>query len=94
MDKDGYLESCDATKVGMVSCILGAGRVRKEDSIDSSAGIIINKKLGDRISKDEVFATLYTDKEDILDQAEADLIAAYNVSDNEAEARPVVIKRI
>lgn len=94
MDKEGYLAGCDATKVGMVSCILGAGRVRKEDSIDSSAGIILNKKLGDKVSKGEIFATLYTDKEEILDQAEKDLKEAYLISENAVQTMPVVIKRI
>lgn len=93
-DKDGYLSYCDATKVGLVSCMLGAGRVTKEDSIDSSAGIIINKKLGDHVESGEILATLYTDKQDVLEKAEEDFLSAYRISDNKVEKRPVIIKRI
>ncbi|MBP5192416.1 MAG: thymidine phosphorylase [Eubacterium sp.] len=93
-DRDGYLSYCDATKVGLVSCMLGAGRVTKEDSIDSSAGIIINKKLGDHVESGEILATLYTDKQDVLEKAEEDFLSAYRISDNKVEKRPVIIKRI
>lgn len=93
-DRDGYLFYCDATKVGLVSCMLGAGRVTKEDSIDSSAGIIINKKLGDHVESGEILATLYTDKQDVLEKAEEDFLGAYRISDNKVEKRPVIIKRI
>ena len=93
-DRDGYLSYCDATKVGLVSCMLGAGRVTKEDSIDSSAGIIINKKLGDHVESGEILATLYTDKQDVLEKAEENFLSAYRISDNKVEKRPVIIKRI
>lgn len=93
-DRDGYLSYCDATKVGLVSCMLGAGRVTKEDSIDSSAGIILNKKLGDHVESGEILATLYTDKQDVLEKAEEDFLSAYRISDNKVDKRPVIIKRI
>ena len=80
--KDGYLTRCNASEVGNVSCILGAGRITKEDKIDSSAGIRVYKKLGDHVDTGEVMATLYTDKESILDEAEKRFLNAYEIDIN------------
>lgn len=59
-DSDGYISSMDTEKIGLASVILGAGRENKEASIDFSAGIMLYKKTGDKISKGEKLATLVT----------------------------------
>ena len=89
--KDGYLTRCNASEVGNVSCILGAGRITKEDKIDSSAGIRVYKKLGDHVDTGEVMATLYTDKESILDEAEKRFLDAYDIDINKTEPGPVIL---
>lgn len=89
--KDGYLTRCNASEVGNVSCILGAGRITKEDKIDSSAGIRVYKKLGDHVDTGEVMATLYTDKESILDEAEKRFLDAYDIDGQRVEPGPVIL---
>lgn len=64
-DIDGYIESINTVGMGEVSVKLGAGRAKKEDSIDFSAGIIVNKKPGDKVAKNELLATMYTNKENV-----------------------------
>ncbi len=59
---EGYLTNIDAYKLGVLSMQLGAGRKTKEDKIDYSAGIIINKNLNDYVKKGDVIMTLYTKK--------------------------------
>ena len=46
---NGIIKDLDAEEVGKLACILGAGRIRKEDEIDKNAGIILNKKTGDYV---------------------------------------------
>ncbi len=87
----GYLTRCNASEVGNVSCILGAGRITKKDKIDSSAGIRVYKKLGDHVDAGEVMATLYTDKESILDEAEKRFLNAYEIGSNKIEPGPVIL---
>ena len=58
-EADGYISSVDAEKIGVASLLLGAGRNTKDDVLDFSAGIILNKKTGDKIEKGELLATLY-----------------------------------
>ena len=59
----GYLVDIDAYKLGILSMNLGAGRKNKEDKIDYSAGIIVNKNINDYINEGDVIMTLYTNKE-------------------------------
>ena len=44
---------------------LGAGRQTKNDIIDMSAGIYLNKKIGDKVNNGDLLATLYTNKNEI-----------------------------
>lgn len=69
-EHDGYIAHMNTERIGSVAVTLGAGRATKEDAIDYSAGLIINKKTGDYVTRGEVIATLYTNKPEVLDAAE------------------------
>ena len=56
----GYLVDINAYKLGVLSMSLGAGRKNKEDKIDYSAGIVVNKNVGDYINEGDIIMTLYT----------------------------------
>ena len=92
--RDGYVSYMDAEAIGSAACTLGAGRVKKEDVPDLSAGIVLSVELGDRVSTGDVIATLYTSDENKLDAAEAALIASIGIGDIAPESRPVVYKKI
>ncbi len=62
--KEGYVHSIDALSIGKSSMHLGGGRETLDDVIDMSAGIVLNKKVGDKVSKNELLATLYTNKDE------------------------------
>ena len=62
-DKEGYLTNLSSLELSKLSMHLGAGRQTKEDTIDYSAGIIINKTLNDKVSVGDAILTLYTNKE-------------------------------
>lgn len=62
-DKEGYLTNLSSLELSKLSMHLGAGRQTKEDTIDYSAGIIINKTLNDKVSVGDTLLTLYTNKE-------------------------------
>ncbi len=65
-EEDGYIAEMNAEAIGIIACNLGAGREKKEDTVDFSAGIILNKKTGDRVEKGERLATLYTNNGEAL----------------------------
>ena len=62
-NKCGYITKMETAKIGKISCMLGAGRVKKEDIIDYNAGIVLNKKINDYVNDKDLLCTLYTDKE-------------------------------
>jgi thymidine phosphorylase len=55
----GWLSAMQCEQIGIACVLLGGGRERKEDSIDPAVGIVLHKKVGERIEKDEPIATIY-----------------------------------
>lgn len=64
---DGYIENIVAVEIGHHAMMLGAGRRTKEDAIDPAVGIVLNKKVGDEITRGEVLAYVHTNQK--LDDA-------------------------
>lgn len=62
-NKNGILKEINALEVGKLSLSLGAGRVKKTDSIDYSVGIVLNKCIGDIVNEGDLLMTLYFNKE-------------------------------
>ena len=64
-DSEGYIKTIDALAIGLGSCHLGGGRIKINDVIDMSAGIILNKKVGEFVKKGELLCTLHTNKDNV-----------------------------
>ena len=88
--KRGYICSADAEKYGFASLALGAGRNTAEDEIDYSAGIILSKKTGDFVEKEEIIATLYSNREGLFEGAEKTLLEATEIKDTAPKEEPLV----
>ena len=89
---DGYICRMDAEAIGSASVILGAGREKKDDTIDFGAGIILHKKTGDLCKKGESLATLYTNKADTLKSAEKCFLEAISFGDKEPMKNELIYK--
>ena len=90
-EEEGYVKSLDALDIGIASMQLGGGRETLEDVIDMSAGIMLNKKIGDFVKKGELLCTLHTNKSEkeyapIIE----DVKRAYVLTKEYVEARPVI----
>ena len=66
----GFITAMDTQSVGMASVLLGAGRLTIDDSIDQAAGIVLEKKPGDKVAKGETLAWLHTSTNDRIKEAE------------------------
>ena len=87
--KSGYIKEIKALNIGLASMKLGGGRATKDDDIDPMVGIVLNKKVGDKVSKGETLAYIYTNsgvKDDILELLEA----AYDIVDSEVETTDII----
>lgn len=80
-NEPGYVKELNATLIGVSAMVLGAGRNRKEDSIDYSAGITLKKKIGDKVEEGDVLCILHTNKEDVDDAIEK-VLSAYKISED------------
>lgn len=83
-DKAGFVSEMDSFEIGMASVELGAGRKKKEDDVDPQAGIVLKKKIGDKIVKGETILTGYTNKPSTIEAASDQLFGAVTI----AEAKP------
>ena len=68
-DTAGFISAMDCEKIGTAAAILGAGRLKKDDKIDLTAGIKLAVKTGDYVSFGESLATLYGNDKDKLKSA-------------------------
>lgn len=78
-NKEGYISSLNARKVGELSGTIGAGRVRKEDKIDDTVGIVLSKKVGDFVKVGEVLAYIHANDAKLGEYAVKELQDIYKI---------------
>lgn len=91
---DSYIEHTDAEKIGIASVILGAGREKKGDPIDPSAGIVLKKKTGDYVKKGEPLAVFYTDDEGKIEGAKQEFLDAFTFGNERTQPQKLIYKII
>ncbi len=92
-ESDGFINYMDAESLGIISAQLGAGRVSKDDTIDHTAGILIAKKIGDKVQKGDVLATLHSNNKADLYGAKAQYLNAVKIGEK-AQEKPLIYKVI
>lgn len=65
--QSGYISRMVADEIGVASMILGAGRATKEDVIDLAVGLVLHKKVGDKVAEGESILTIYSNRENVED---------------------------
>jgi pyrimidine-nucleoside phosphorylase len=76
----GYISGINALDIGNLALQLGAGRITKDDTIDYSAGILLHKKVGDLVKKEELLATFFTNKKKEIESYKNKLLESYTFS--------------
>ncbi|MDY6276464.1 MAG: thymidine phosphorylase, partial [Bacilli bacterium] len=87
--KDGYIKRIVALEIGESAMRLGAGRETFDDVIDMSAGIVLSKKVGDKVKKGDVLCTVHTNVEDHA-QILKDIEDAFHIVDEFVAVPPTV----
>lgn len=93
-ERAGYIASMNTESCGIASSMLGAGRETKESEIDFTAGIIIQKKVGDYVEAGETMAVMYTSKEELFAAAAKRYQDAVVIADNAPEKQPLIYARV
>ncbi|MBI3353758.1 MAG: thymidine phosphorylase [Nitrospirae bacterium] len=94
IQKEGYIQRMDAEKIGIASMMLGAGRQRIEDTIDHSAGIILNKKAGDYIKAGEQIAMFYYNDDKRLKEAEEIFLSGIEIGTEKVKTKDLILEVI
>ncbi|MBO7658612.1 MAG: pyrimidine-nucleoside phosphorylase, partial [Clostridia bacterium] len=92
--KGGRIRKMNAEDIGKAAAILGAGRISKEDPIDHAAGIVLAKKTGDSVKKGDVIATLFTNNEASVAQAEERFLSALEIGRGDIPEEKLILKII
>ncbi|MGA8342258.1 MAG: thymidine phosphorylase [Candidatus Sulfotelmatobacter sp.] len=92
--RSGYLASMQCEQIGTACVILGGGRERKEDSVDPAVGIVLHKKVGDRVSAGEPLATIHYNAEAQAARARQLIEASCVVTDAAPSTKRPLIHRV
>lgn len=93
-DKDGYINEIDALLIGQAASETGAGRKTKDSPIDYGAGIMLKKRVGDRVAKGEILARIFAENNKMCENAMAIINNAIKISDKEPVEKPLIYEII
>ncbi|MFZ0735381.1 MAG: thymidine phosphorylase [Candidatus Sulfotelmatobacter sp.] len=88
--KAGNLSSMQCEQIGTACVILGGGRERKEDSVDPAVGIVLHKKVGDRVTVGEPIATIHHNDASRAERARKLISQSCEIGDAAPEPRPLI----
>ncbi len=92
--ESGTIESIDADIVGSIAYYLGAGRMKDEEDINRTAGIILNKKIGESVTVGETLAYIHTNEEEKLNGTTQNLAEAYKITTRKINFKSRVLEII
>jgi len=76
----GYVSQMDCEKIGIASLVLGGGRSTKEDVIDPAVGLMVHKKVGDKVAAGESLCTVHYNSSDQLKESQALIQTGYTIN--------------
>jgi pyrimidine-nucleoside phosphorylase len=91
---EGYLDSMQCEQIGTACVILGGGRERKEDSVDPAVGIVLHKKVGDRVAAKEPIATIHYNSQTRAEQARRLIETSCQISDAPPKSKRPLIHEV
>lgn len=90
--RDGFVLSIDARKLGVLSVELGAGRRTAEDAIDSTAGIVLERKVGEKVTEGAVLCRLYSSQQNSLARFRKTAGRAFTIGESAPESKGKVLR--
>ncbi len=88
----GYVAAIDAEEIGRASAMLGAGRDRKEDTVDPAVGVLLEAKVGARVDEGDLLCRIHYSDEQRLEEAVERIEDAFRISTTEPEARELILE--
>ncbi len=92
--KAGYLREINAREIGLAAVALGAGRMKKGDPIDLAVGVVVHRKVGDRVEKGQPLFTVHANDAEKLAEARERVLKAHVFRREKARALPLFYKTV
>jgi pyrimidine-nucleoside phosphorylase len=91
----GYVTSMICEQLGTASVLLGGGRERKEDTVDPAVGLLVHKKLGDKVTAGEPLCTVHYNSAERFENAKPMIVSSYMIAAQpQAQQRELVYRVI
>jgi pyrimidine-nucleoside phosphorylase len=92
--KGGYIVAMDCEAVGTACVVLGGGREKKEDAVDPAVGIVLHRKVGDRVAVGEPLCTVHSNSENRTVVAAELLLESYQIAQAPASEKKNLVHRV
>ena len=93
-EEEGYIQEINSKEIGKLAGMLGAGREKKEDKIDPAVGIVLNKKMAEKVQEKEVLAYIHANHEEKLKEAKEKIKEMIQISNSPVEKESVILEVI
>ncbi|MBU8907840.1 pyrimidine-nucleoside phosphorylase [Desertibacillus haloalkaliphilus] len=87
--ESGYVSEIVADKIGTAAMLLGAGRATKDSTIDLAVGLVLNKKIGDKVELGDSLVTIHSNQEDVQDVIDK-IYESYSMTKEDVELLPLI----
>ena len=93
-DLSGYIQKIDSRLIGESAMLLGAGREKKDSEIDLSVGIILKKKVGNKVNNNEDLAEVYYNDSEKLKEVKGKLLSSFVIGKKKPQKLPLILATI
>lgn len=93
-NRSGYVQRTDSRLIGESAMLLGAGRENKESKIDLSVGIVLKKKIGNKVNINEDLAEIYYNDAEKLEDAKKKLLSSFSIGDKKPRKLPLILAAV
>ena len=90
-EESGFVNKIDARLIGETVKMLGGGRERIEDTIDTNVGIVLNKKVSEPVKTGQILAFIYGNDEEKVKKAYDNILSAYEITDEEVDKPKMIL---
>jgi len=91
--KDGYVARADALEIALAGKALGAGRDRKDATIDLAVGVVLEKKIGDAVKAGDLLAVIHARSAEAARNVTDRVAAAFTIA-RQAQPRALLLRRV
>ena len=92
--RSGFVGSIQTIELGLTGVSMGAGRTRADQKVDPAVGLMVRKKIGDKVSAGETLCEVYVHSDHAGDDVMPRILAAFGIADAPPAPRELLLGRV